>query len=252
MKIDFLKGVFWVFLFKILGACSLLFINVLVSNYWGVESVGEFGILTSSLMMASLFSKVGLDTYIVKFASRIKPEDVYVLFFKALVITCAVSFPVGLFYVYLTKEFSILFLVILFSLFSVLPEFIRALGNSFDYSLVRGLSLNFFLFSILALSIVFDLKPNFYLVYFIAICLSLILFSVFYKKLDGTFIVHRISVNDLKTIFSETIFMQISALSVYFLGNFSILILSLYYDNEVVGKYYIVLQMTLVFNLVIT
>lgn len=252
MKYDFIKGVFWVLIFKISGACSLLFINMLITKGWGVSKVGEFAVITSSLLLAAMLSRCGLDSYIVKFGSRGSIRDVSKLTYKASYIVFISSILVSILFYFSGHKILLVVVIIFYSQFFVLPEVLRALGNSFAYSLIRSFLLNASIFFIIVLCYIFKVEPEFEYIYLLSTFLCLLLFFTKYLQLGGEIEPYPIKYNEVKDVLKETVFMQISSLSIYFLGNFSVLILSLFYTDELVGKYFIIVQMTLIFNLVIT
>ena len=66
---DILRGSFVIFMFKVLGAGSLLLTSILISRYYSVELFGVFNLIFALMVITAVIARVGLDTYVLRVIS---------------------------------------------------------------------------------------------------------------------------------------------------------------------------------------
>ena len=72
---DILKGSFVIFIFKIFGAISLFLVHILISRYYGAQTLGVFNLILALMMIGAILSRVGLDMYIVRIIPSIETDN---------------------------------------------------------------------------------------------------------------------------------------------------------------------------------
>jgi len=197
---EILKGSFIIFIFKIFGAVSLFAIYLLIPRHYGVETFGTFNIIFSLLMIAAMFARIGLDTYVLK-QIPILEEDLTslplflkkvlkILSISSLIVTLVILLLVSPLDHYLFKSsemrdllFVLAALILPYTFFNVFPEVFRGLGDIKVYAFFRNFLQNFILLQLLSISILFSLDYSpisiLYLtvsILFITISISLIIF----------------------------------------------------------------------------
>ncbi len=197
---EIFKGSFVIFIFKILGASSLFLTYIMIPKYYGVKIFGIFNLTFALIMVGTVISRIGLDTYVIRIIPTLKSSKQVSLFLKAILkilfvsslsVTLLILFFSNTIDHYLFKSIdanlyiTILALMILpYTLFNVLVEVFRGLDNIKIYSFFRNLSQNGFIALLLAISIFFSLNYNPIYILFSAIALITIsLIVVLYKFL---------------------------------------------------------------------
>lgn len=200
---DILKGSFIIFIFKIFGAASLFLTYILIPQYYGVEAFGTFNIMFGLLMIGTVVSRLGLDTYVLRIIPSFElNSEKTSLFLKEIIkILLLSSFTVSLLILlflepintYLFKSLDVrdyligLALMILpYTLFNVFPEVFRGFYEIKLYSFFRNLLQNITLVILLGIAIIFSLNYSpidilYLTVIIISILISGVLF-VFLKK----------------------------------------------------------------------
>ncbi len=197
---EIFKGSFVIFIFKVLGASSLFLIYIMIPKYYGVEFFGIFNLTFALIMVGTVISRVGLDTYVIRIIPTLESSKKVSLFLKAILkilfvsslsVTLLILFFSDTIDHYLFKSVDanlyirILALMILpYTLFNVLVEVFRGLEEIKIYSFFRNLSQNGLIALLLATSIFFSLKYHPIYILFTAIALITIsLIVVLYKFL---------------------------------------------------------------------
>ena len=200
---EILKGSFIIFIFKIFGAASLFLTYILIPQYYGVEAFGTFNIMFGLLMIGTVVSRLGLDTYVLRIIPSFElNSEKTSLFLKEIIkILLLSSFTVSLLILlflepintYLFKSLDVrdyligLVLMILpYTLFNVFPEVFRGFDEIKLYSFFRNLLQNITLVILLGIAIIFSLNYSpidilYLTVIIISILISGVLF-VFLKK----------------------------------------------------------------------
>ncbi|CAA6819172.1 MAG: Unknown protein [uncultured Sulfurovum sp.] len=200
---DLLKGSFFIFVFKVFGALFLFLLHIIISQYYGAEVLGIFNLILALLMIATIFSIVGLDLYMVRMIPSFQNESDKISSFikKTFKILLLSSIFVSLlFYTfstqineYIFKSFDahnyimgFIYMIIPFSFFLLSIEVFRAFHEVRMYSFFKSLSLNMVLLFLLSLSIYFNFNFSpIYLMYGAILLISLLLSMVFFKFLKA-------------------------------------------------------------------
>jgi len=157
--VDMLKNISIILVFKVFGALSILMVSMIIGQYYGPEKLGIFSLIVSLLMIGSVLSKVGLDTYTLKIVSELdgnlKEIALYIkkiikIIFLTGLLTSMLFFILSDFInEYVFKSFNATYYVtglaiiaIPFAYIGVLPEIFRALGGVGKYSFFRSISQN--------------------------------------------------------------------------------------------------------------
>lgn len=252
---DLLKGSLFIFMFKILGAVSLFLIHIIISQYYGAKILGIFNLIFALLLIATIFSRLGLDLYVVRMISSFENDNLKKsLFikevFKILLIS---SFIVSiLFYAFSLQINEYIFksidassyvlgfisLIIPFSFFLLTIEIFRAFHDVKIYSFFKSLSYNILLLVFIVLSIYSNLNISpIYLMYISILIITILLGIVFLKFIKS----HEI---DLKAIgkyenkiikYSYPMFFTSSIL--FLMGYIDSFMISYYIDEQQVGIY---------------
>ncbi|HHD81702.1 MAG TPA: flippase [Campylobacterales bacterium] len=172
---EILKGSFIIFIFKLLGAGSLFFIYVLIPRHYGVEAFGTFNIIFALLMIATMFARIGLDTYVLKQIPTLETNQkliplflkkvLQILLVSSLIVTTILlllSHPLD-HYLFKSSEMydSLLILSIMilpYTLFNVFPEIFRGFGEIKIYAFFRNFLQNFMLALLLVITVLFSLE----------------------------------------------------------------------------------------------
>lgn len=200
---DILKGSFIIFIFKIFGAASLFLTYILIPQYYGVEAFGTFNIMFGLLMIGTVVSRLGLDTYVLRIIPSFElNSEKTSLFLKEIIkILLLSSFTVSLLILlflepintYLFKSLDardyligLALMILPYTLFNVFPEVFRGFDEIKLYSFFRNLLQNITLVILLGIAIIFSLNYSpidilYLTVIIISILISGVLF-VFLKK----------------------------------------------------------------------
>ena len=251
---EIFKGSFIIFIFKILGASSLFLTYIMVPRYYGVEVFGIFNLTFALIMVATVISRVGLDTYVVRIISTLEERRDISLFLKSIlkiifITSILVSITIvllsGVLNEYLFKSIEatpyitlLAIMVLPYTLFNVLVEVFRALDDIKIYSFFRNLSQNGSIALLLAISIFFSLNWNPIYILFSAIMLiTLSLIAVLYRFLKK----RNISIF-IKGVYQEKILkhsypMFLTASVMFLMGYVDSFMISYYLDEYHVGIY---------------
>jgi len=206
---EILRGSFIIFVFKVLGAFSLFLTYILIPRYYGVEVFGVFNIVFGLLLIGTVISRMGLDTYTLRVLSALDDREEVSLFLKSilkilLISSLLMSLSILLFLesinTYLFKSIDatryiigLSVLVLPYTLFNVFPEVFRGFDDIKRYSFFRNLSQNLILVILLILGIVFSLHYTpidvlFMTVVILFIVISIVLFLFLKEKNINIFI----------------------------------------------------------------
>jgi O-antigen/teichoic acid export membrane protein len=252
---DILKGSAVIFGFKVFGAVALFLIHILISRYYGAETLGIFNLILSIMMISAIFSRVGLDMYVVRIIPSLGNDnnqialflkEVFkIIFIGGAIVTIVFYFLSPYINNYIFKSFDaskyllwLIFIIIPFSLYDILSELLRAFNEIRLYSFFKNFLQNFLLCSILFISIFFLHKLDIlYTLYFIIFIITLgiffVIIKIFKKKNINIFNQGKYSKNILK--YSYPMFFTSSIL--FFMGNIDSFMISYYLNERNVGIY---------------
>ena len=196
---DILKGSLIIFIFKVLGALSLFLTYILIPRFYGVEVFGTFNIVFGLLMISTVISRIGLDTYVLRIIPALKnnKKDISlflknvlkILFLSSIIVSLLILLFLDVINMYLFKSIDatsyligISIFILPYTLFNVFPEIFRGFDDIKLYSFFRNLSQNLTLLGLLALGIIFSLEytPIDMLYMTIIIIFILISFALFF------------------------------------------------------------------------
>ena len=251
---EIFRGSFIIFIFKVLGAFSLFLTYIMIPRYYGVENFGIFNLTFALIMVATVISRVGLDTYVVRVISTLKEKKEISLFLKSVLkILFITSLLVSLFILLLspllnkylfksieaTPYLTLLAIMVLpYTLFNVLVEIFRALDDIKIYSFFRNLSQNGSIALLLAISIFFSLDWNPVYILFSAITIiTLSLIISLYKFLKRNNISIEIKGEYKEKILKHSYPMFLTASVMFLMGYVDSFMISYYLDEYQVGIY---------------
>ncbi len=226
----------------------------MIPRYYGVENFGIFNLTFALIMVATVISRVGLDTYVVRVISTLKEKKEISLFLKSVLkILFITSLLVSLFILLLspllnkylfksieaTPYLTLLAIMVLpYTLFNVLVEIFRALDDIKIYSFFRNLSQNGSIALLLAISIFFSLDWNPVYILFSAITIiTLSLIISLYKFLKRNNISIEIKGEYKEKILKHSYPMFLTASVMFLMGYVDSFMISYYLDEYQVGIY---------------
>ena len=226
----------------------------MIPRYYGVENFGIFNLTFALIMVATVISRVGLDTYVVRVISTLKEKKEISLFLKSVLkILFITSLLVSLFILLLspllnkylfksieaTPYLTLLAIMVLpYTLFNVMVEIFRALDDIKIYSFFRNLSQNGSIALLLAISIFFSLDWNPVYILFSAITIiTLSLIISLYKFLKRNNISIEIKGEYKEKILKHSYPMFLTASVMFLMGYVDSFMISYYLDEYQVGIY---------------
>lgn len=198
---EILKGSLIIFIFKLFGALSLFLTYILIPRYYGVEAFGIFNLILALLMIGTVLSRIGLDTYVVRIVSSLEGKNKEIsLFLKSVFKILIVSSLLVTGIILLGSDFinnsifksidasnyliGLAFMILPYTFFNVLVEVLRGLDDIKFYSFFRNFSQNFSILFLLGISIVtLKMYDPIYILYTAIIIITSLLILVLYRFL---------------------------------------------------------------------
>jgi len=152
---ELIKGSSIIFFFKIIGAGSLFLINILISNIYGAKYLGIYNLLFAMLQISSIFSRAGLDVYIVKIIPSLGNDYPMIgsflnkVFIRVLILSAILSLVFFLSQEFINEhlfqtidatsyiQFTAI-LIIPYTFFTIIPEILRGLQEIKLYSFLKN------------------------------------------------------------------------------------------------------------------
>jgi O-antigen/teichoic acid export membrane protein len=252
---EILKGSFIIFIFKVLGALSLFASYMLIPRYYGIEAFGIFNLIFALLMIATVISRLGLDTYVVRIIPSFELKDETLpLFLKAILKTLFLSsFVVCLLLLassnlinnYFFKSIDastylliLAFMVFPYTFFNVLVEIFRGLDEIKIYAFFRNFSQNFMVFILVLISIVSSwMFDPVYILYGAILIITLSLSLTLYKFLKHKEIKLYVKGKYKEKILKHSYPMFLAASVMFLMGYTDSFMISYYLDEYQVGIY---------------
>lgn len=251
---ELIKGSSIIFVFKVFGAVALFLTHILISRYYGAETLGVFNLILSLLMISTIFSRMGLDMYVIRILPSLKEKNKIALFLKRVFTIVFIGGVIVSMLIYLInpyineyifKSFDaskyLLYLsivIIPFTFFNILPEVLRGFHDIKIYSFFRNLAQNLFLLFILSGGIYFSYKFDpIYVLYFSILFITSILLIVVYKFL------HKRDINLFsngkykEAILKYSYPMFLTSSMMFLMGYVDSFMISYYLDEYQVGIY---------------
>ena len=195
---DILRGSFVIFMFKVLGAGSLLLTSILISRYYSVELFGVFNLIFALMVITAVIARVGLDTYVLRVISSSEnnmheislflKEVFKIIFLGSLIVTIMILFFQETINTYIFKSIDatnyligVAIIILPYTFFNVLPEIFRGFDEIKRYAFFRNFSQNFTVLLFILITIFLEEKYDpIYILYFTVIIISLLLCFVLY------------------------------------------------------------------------
>lgn len=252
---DILKGSLAIFIFKIFGAISLFLVHILISRYYGAQTLGVFNLILALMIIGAILSRVGLDMYIIRIIPSIETDNEKIsLFLKEVFkIVFIGSILVSiLFYLfsstidqYIFKSFDassyllgLVVVMIPFAFFNILPEVFRGFHEIKRYSFFRNLSQNITVLTLLFISMFFNLSFDpIYILYSSIVVITFFLAVSLFKFLKQHSIDLTINgkYKDKILVYSYPMFLTSSMM--FLMGYVDSFMISYYLDEYQVGIY---------------
>jgi len=253
---EIIKGSFLIFIFKIFGAFSMLAVHLVIARKYGVESLGVFNLIFSLITFVTIFSRLGLDTYLIRKIPEIQDDKFYTADFiskilRLLLISGLVSSILLLltsnwidsFIFKNTDAFNYLlvasFVIIPYTFFNAVPEIFRGFYDIKIYSFFRNVSLNLGIIICLGISLVFfNYKIDVVFVLFgVIIFTSIFMFNTLIRFLKRKSIMLFKNKPFKDKILKYSYPMLFTSSIMFLMGNVDSFMISYYINEEQVGLY---------------
>ena len=265
---DILKGSFIIFIFKVFGAISLFLTYILIPRYYGVEAFGIFNLIFATLMIGTVVSRIGLDTYVIRVIPSLENQNQEIsLFLKAvfkililtsLGVSTVIFLTSDLINSYIFKSidasdylWGVALIIFPYTFFNVSVEVLRGLDNIKIYSLFRNFSQNFTIALLLIISILSTkLYEPVYILFFAIIIITFLLIIILYIFL----IKKNISIfqkgSYKKKILKHSYPMFLAASVMFIMSYIDSFMISYYLDEYQVGIYNACISLSLMLTFI--
>lgn len=267
---DILKGSAAIFFFKVAGAASLFGVHLLIARHYGASTLGVFNLVLALLAIGAIFSRFGLDMYVVRVLPGIENDKTLVagfiqktfklLFVGSIASMLLLMISSSLINQHIFKSFdassyliALAVLIIPYTYFSVIPEIFRGFQDIKIYSFYRNLAQNFLMFLILTffinfLNITLDPISVLYAVLFvITIVMAYHLHSFLKEKNISLF--DKCNYNKQILIYSYP--MLFTSSMIFMMGNVDHFMISYYLDEAQVGIYSACIKLSFVITFIL-
>lgn len=252
------------------GAASLFGVHLLIARHYGASTLGVFNLVLALLTFSAIFSRLGLDMYVVRVLPEIGDNKILTAGFiqkivKLLFAGSAVSSL--LFFIssplinqYVFKSFDasnyLLVLAIMimpYTYFSVMPEVFRGFQNIKIYSFYRNTSQNLFVFFILATSLSLlniTLNPV-WVLYAVLFVVTIVMACQLYKflKVKEVLLLEKGEYREKILFYSYPMLFTSSML--FMMGNVDNFMISYYLDEAQVGIYSACMKLSFVITFIL-
>ena len=253
--LNILKGSLIIFIFKVFGAVSLFLTYILIPRYYGVEAFGIFNIIFGLLLITTVISRIGLDTYLLRIISSIEnntfeislflKEVFKILIVSSTVVSIVVYFLSDIINIYLFKSidasnylFGLILMVLPYTFFNVLPEIFRGFDEIKQYSFFRNFFQNFtfLVFLLIGIFLPLDYHPI-DLLYIAVIVITVIVIVALYFFLKNKNITLFVKGKYDKKILQNSYPMFLAASIMFLMSYIDSFMISYYLDEYQVGIY---------------
>jgi O-antigen/teichoic acid export membrane protein len=267
---ELIKGASIIFFFKIIGAGSLFLINIIISNIYGVKYLGIYNLLFAMLQISSIFSRAGLDIYIVKIIPSLGNDSPMIgaflnkVFIRVLILSAILSFVLFLSQEFINEflfktvdakryiQFTAL-LIIPYTLFTIIPEILRGFQEIKVYSLLRNSSQSLLILLFLGLILISGYEDPIYALYlgvFSSALLAIIILIPFLRKRSVK--LKNNSVIYLKPILKDSYPMFLTSSMLFLMGNMDSFMIGYFDEVYQVGLYNACLRLSLLITFILT
>lgn len=267
---DMIKGSLTVSCFRIAGAFSLFFFELIVARHYGPTTLGALTLFLNLLILSAIFSKFGIDIYIVKMIPALEPDSNKIGAFlkKSLSIVLTLSLITASMFIalsslidrYLFKSFDaalyirILSIVIIpFALVQVIPEIFRSFNNVALYSFFKNVFFNFNLLVAVYTALIFNLNINVYYLLFSLIVITALVLMLLTVKFLKKKNISLLSTGNYKDGILRYSYPMLLTSSMFFLmGKVDSFMISYYTSEKQVGIYTVCLKISMLITFVVT
>jgi O-antigen/teichoic acid export membrane protein len=267
---DILKGSAVIFLFKAVGAASLFGVHLLIARHYGASTLGVFNLVLALLTFGTIFSRLGLDMYVIRVLPGIENDKTLVagfiqktfklLFVGSIVSMLFLMISSSLINQNIFKSFDasdylivLAVLVIPFTYFSVIPEIFRGFQDIKIYSFYRNLAQNLLVLLILAFFINFlniTLDPV-WVLYVVLFVVTIVMAYHLYNFLKEKNISLFSKGNYKENILINSYPMLFTSSMMFLMGNVDSLMISYYLDEHQVGIYSAIIKLSLAITFIL-
>jgi O-antigen/teichoic acid export membrane protein len=267
---DLLKGSAVIFLFKAVGAASLFGVHLLIARHYGASTLGVFNLVLALLTFGTIFSRLGLDMYVIRVLPGIENDKTLVagfiqktfklLFVGSIVSMLFLMISSSLINQNIFKSFDasdylivLAMLVIPFTYFSVIPEIFRGFQDIKIYSFYRNLAQNLLVLLILAFFINFlniTLDPV-WVLYVVLFVVTIVMAYHLYNFLKERNISLFSKGNYKENILINSYPMLFTSSMMFLMGNVDSLMISYYLDEHQVGIYSAIIKLSLAITFIL-
>lgn len=263
-----IRGSYTILFFKLSGAGMMLLVNLIFSNLYGAKFLGIFNLLFTIIQISSMISRVGLDIYFLKVIPSLNtPAEVAGFLKKSFIRIIITSAIIGLSILilspllddYFFKEFEaveyiiwISLLIIPYTLFTIIPEILRAYENVMIFSFIRNLLFQVSLLCAMLFIILFNLGNiidalNYGII--ISFIISLLILYYFLKKKGLSFL--RTTKYPFP-ILRNSYHMFLTSSILLFMGNLDKFMIGYFIDEENVGYYSACIRLSIMVTFVLS
>ncbi|WP_038249443.1 flippase [Ghiorsea bivora] len=261
---DILKGSALIFIFKVLGAASLFGVHLIIARHYGASSLGVFNLVLALITFGTVFSRLGLDMYVLRVIPEIENDKILaagfiqqvfkLLFVGSIASMFFLMLASSLLDQYIFKSFdaknyifALALLMVPFTFFNVIPEIFRGFQDLKVYSLYRNVSQNLLLLITLAGFIyLLGNKPDpVWVLYMVLVGITFVMTFHLYRFLSHKHVnIFRVASYDRK-ILKYSYPMLFTTSMMFLMGNVDSFMISYYLDETQVGIYAACLKLSL-------
>jgi len=261
---DILKGSFIIFLFKVVGAISLFLTNILISRYYGLETLGTFTLIFMLMMVATTISRIGLDIFVVRVIPSLENKDREIsLFLKEVFKIITIGSIIVSIFIFISSDIinkelfqsidasnyimGLVLIILPFTFFNIMPEIFRGFHDIKIYSFFRNLSQNLTMTILLGIAVLSGLKYSpIYTLYSTITIITIVMGIVLYKFLkerniditiDGKYS-DKILIHSYPMFLTSSVMFLMASVDIFMIGH--------YLDEYQVGIYNICVNLSMV------
>ena len=261
---DILKGSFIIFLFKVVGAISLFLTNILISRYYGLETLGTFTLIFMLMMIATNISRIGLDIFVVRVIPSLENKDREIsLFLKEVFKIITIGSIIVSIFIFISSDIinkelfqsidasnyiiGLILTILPFTFFNIMPEIFRGFHDIKIYSFFRNLSQNLTMTILLGIAVLSGLKYSpIYTLYIAITMITIFMGVVLYKFLkerniditiDGKYS-DKILIHSYPMFLTSSVMFLMASVDIFMIGH--------YLDEYQVGIYNICVNLSMI------
>jgi len=272
---EIIKGSIWSFGAKILTVLFGLLLNLLITRYYGAESMGFFSIINSFFSFTLIFSLLGTNTSILRLIPEYKNKYSFYyakkIYFKLIYLVLLISFIISLIS-YLNADIlaikifnneNLIFFISIASFF-IIPQALSTLNNSalrafgaiklFAFMQVANQFSKIIILLILTIVSIKQYNPIYtiFYSYCITMLLSIIFIIYIFNKVDTTIIKEPSKGLSYFTILNLSMPMFLTAGMQMVMSQADIIMLSAMSTLENVGVYTVVMKLSLLTSFILS